>query len=106
MLLLTSQCFIVLRVAPGCEKHILTVTNVTNQICHLEIPLAKLQLDNSDSLVCATPEDNYWYDLVGKRGWRVQQQKISLILQPYDVVWLIPFVELERSLEDRDFHEQ
>ena len=100
ILTLSTQCFIVLRVAPGCEEHILTVTNVTNQICHLEIPLAKLQLDSSDSIVCATPEDNYWYDLVGKRGWRVQQQKIRLILQPYDVVWLIPFVELERSIED------
>ncbi len=99
ILTLSPQCFTVFRVAPGCEEHILTVTNVTNQVCHLEIPLAKLQLDNSDSIVCVTPEDNYWYDLVNKRGWRVQQQKISLILQPYDVVWLIPFVELERSIE-------
>ncbi|MDJ0576326.1 MAG: alpha-amylase family glycosyl hydrolase [Xenococcaceae cyanobacterium MO_234.B1] len=106
ILTLSSQCLVVLRVAPNCEEHLLTVTNVTNQICHLEIPLTELQLDNSDSIVCATPEDNYWYDLVGKRGWRVQQEKISLILQPYDVVWLIPFVELERSIENHDFSDK
>ncbi len=99
ILSISPQCFIVLRVAPNCEEHLLTITNVTNQICYLEIPLAQLQLDNSETIVCATPEDNYWYDLIGKRGWGVQQDKISLVLQPYDIVWLIPYMELERNIE-------
>ncbi|WP_081942728.1 sugar phosphorylase [Myxosarcina sp. GI1] len=99
ILTLSPQCFAVLRVAPECEEHILTITNVSNQICQLEIPLTELKLNDSQSIACATPEDSYWYDLIGHRGWRVQGQKISLTLQPYDVVWLVPFIELERSID-------
>ena len=100
ILTLSDKCFIVLRVAPQCEEHILTVTNVSNQVCHLEIPLTELKLNNSQSLVGNTPDNNYWYDLIGNRGWRVQQQKIFLVLHPYDVVWLVPYVELERNIEN------
>jgi sucrose phosphorylase len=102
ILMLSQKCFIVLRIAPGCEEHILTITNVTNQVCQVEVPLSQLQLENTHVMVCATPEDTYWYDLVGKKGWRVHEQKLNLVLQPYDIVWLIPFVELERSIENKE----
>ncbi|MDJ0573446.1 MAG: alpha-amylase family glycosyl hydrolase [Pleurocapsa sp. MO_192.B19] len=106
ILTLSDKCFIVLRVAPDCEEHLLTVTNVSNQVCQLEIPLAELKLNNSKSVVCNSPENNsYWYDLIGNRGWKVQQQKIFLILHPYDVVWLVPYVELEKSIENHDLSE-
>ena len=98
ILLLSPECFVVLRTAPDCQEHILTLTNVTNKVAYIEIPLSQLQ-ENSHSIRCATPDDTYWYDLIGKRGWRVKQQKLSLVLQPYDIVWLIPFVELERNIE-------
>ncbi|MDJ0591678.1 MAG: sugar phosphorylase [Pleurocapsa sp. MO_226.B13] len=101
ILLFSSECFVVLRIAPNCEEHILTLTNVTNKVCQIEVPLSQLQLENSNSLTCATPDDTYWYDLVGRRGWRVQEQKLTLVLQPYDLVWLIPFVELERNIENQ-----
>ena len=102
ILLLSPECFVVLRIAPECEEHILALTNVTNKVCQIEVPLAKLQLENSHSITCATPDDTYWYDLVGQRGWRVQEQKLTLVLQPYDIVWLIPFVELESNIENPD----
>ncbi len=102
ILLLSPECFVVLRIAPECEEHILTLTNVTNKVCQIEVPLSQLQLENSNSLTCATPNDTYWYDLVGKRGWRVKEQKLTLILQPYDIIWLIPFVELERNIEHQE----
>jgi sucrose phosphorylase len=38
-----------------------------------------------------------WYD--SGRGWTAQQDKLVLTLQPYDVLWLTPFAELERSIE-------
>ena len=98
---LSARCFVVLRVAPDGNEHILTIVNISNQICQLEIPVAKLQLNNSKTTLDNTA-NNYWYDLVGNRGWRVQQQKIFLVLHPYDVVWLVPYVELERNIEDRD----
>jgi hypothetical protein len=28
-----------------------------------------------------------------------QQQKLDLSFEPYDVLWLIPFLELERDIE-------
>ena len=100
ILSLSDKCFVVLRIAPDSEENILTVTNVSNQVCQLEIPLTKLKLNGSKSVMGNTPENNnYWYDLIGNRGWRVQQQKIFLVLHPYDVVWLVPYVELEKSIE-------
>ncbi|MGF1542478.1 MAG: sugar phosphorylase [Pleurocapsa sp.] len=104
VLTFSPQCFIVLRVSPQGDEHILTITNVCNRVCQLEIPLTELHLDNSQSSMSKTTQDNYWYDLVSNRGWRVQEQKISLTLQPYDVVWLLPFVELEKSIDLRERH--
>jgi sucrose phosphorylase len=36
---------------------------------------------------------------VGKRGWIAKDGKLDVTLQPYDVVWLIPFAELEKIIE-------
>lgn len=95
---LDRKCFVVLRVSPREEEHILTITNVSHQTFELEIPLEKLQLKNFNPT--NTPENNYWYDLIGNRGFRVQQQKMFLILHPYDVVWLVPYRELEKNIEN------
>lgn len=40
-----------------------------------------------------------WYDLYGKRGWMAKEHKLYVTLQRYDVMWLIPFGELEQSIE-------
>ena len=99
ILIISKQCFIVLRIAPQKNEHILTVVNISRQISHLEVPLTKLSLKNNDSATNEILGSSYWYDLVGNRGWKVQQQKISLVVQPYEVLWLIPDKELERSIE-------
>jgi sucrose phosphorylase len=44
-------------------------------------------------------EEDHWYDLYGKRGWMAEDQWLELTLQPYDVLWLMPFEELERRIE-------
>lgn len=95
-----KQCFVVLRTAPGRKEHILTVTNVSNQICQLEIPIAELK-QNFQPESDIVSDNNYWYDLIGNRGWRVRQQKLFLVLQPYDVIWLVPYSELERNIENQ-----
>ena len=41
----------------------------------------------------------HWYDLYGKRGWMAKDHELGVTLQPYGVVWLMPFGELERSIE-------
>lgn len=100
ILSISDKCFIVLRISPNHQEHVLTITNISNQICQLEIPLKELKLDNSNSFGGPTSDNsNYWYDLINNRGWKVQQQKLFLILHPYDVVWLVPYTELENSIE-------
>ena len=85
---LTPGIFAVLRTSPSQEEHILALTNVANRVCHIEIPLAQLGV-----------EEVNWYDLVGNRGWIADENKLKLTLEPYDVFWLIPFIELERDIE-------
>ncbi|MDJ0903690.1 MAG: alpha-amylase family glycosyl hydrolase [Xenococcus sp. MO_188.B8] len=99
VLLLSKQCFIVLRISPQNNEHILTIVNISRQICHLKISLKELSLENNSSAINKILDSSYWYDLVGNRGWKVQHQKISLVVQPYEVIWLMPDKELERSIE-------
>ncbi|MFG6096700.1 sugar phosphorylase [Leptothoe sp. ISB3NOV94-8A] len=110
--------FALLRISPDCEQHILTLTNVTPQRCQITIPLERLgvagvytqssdqsseRLDTShngsNKPFCAIPQDNYWYDLMGRRGWRIVDDTLSVTLAAYDVAWLIPLIELEQMIE-------
>jgi sucrose phosphorylase len=88
VMMLSKEVFAVLRTSPDGEEHILCLTNVANNISRAQVTLSELGIDEAQ-----------WYDLYGKRGWMAKGKKLDLTLQPYDVVWLIPFVELERSIE-------
>ena len=88
ILSLIPEVFAVLRISPKGDRHILALTNVSSNNCQLEIPFSLIGV-----------AETQWYDLVGKRGWMAQEQTLKLTLQPYDVVWLIPFVELEQIIE-------
>jgi sucrose phosphorylase len=88
VLMVSPQVFTVLRTSPGGEQHILTMTNVTDSVVKIDISLVEVGLDWKN-----------WYDLVGKRGWRAKSKRLTVVLQPYDVVWLIPFAELEKMIE-------
>ena len=84
-ILMISPCvFTVLRTSPEIDQHILAMTNVTNRECHLEISLP--EIDTSESK---------WYDLIGKKVFLAENQKLHITLQPYDVIWLQPSSELE-----------
>jgi glycosidase len=88
VLLLSPAVFAVLRTSPEGDEHILAITNVSERSCRLEIPLEKLGVS----------EEN-WYDLVSCRGWSVKAGQLAVELSAYDVRWLMPFGELERSIE-------
>ena len=111
---LDPSVFALLRISPNCEQHILTLTNVTPRRCQVSIPLDKLGVagiytNASDQPVsteaqasnpfCAIPQDNYWYDLMGRRGWRIVDNTLDVTLAAYDVAWLIPLIELEQMIE-------
>jgi len=88
ILVISPDIFTVLRISPKRDQHILTMTNVTGRVSRIGISLAELGVD-----------ERHWYDLVGKRGWIAKDGSLEVTLQPYDVVWLIPFKELERIIE-------
>lgn len=110
---LDPSVFALLRISPDCQQHILTLTNVTPRRCQVSIPLDQLgvngiygALSSPQSLgqrpgkpFCAIPQDNYWYDLMGRRGWRIMDDTLKVTLAAYDVAWLIPLIELETMIE-------
>ena len=79
---------LVLRNSPDCRRHILALANVTGQGVSIDIGLKDVDVSWKN-----------WYDLPGKRGWRVKDGTLSVTLAPYDVVRLIPFAELEQMIE-------
>ena len=91
----STEVFTVLRTSLNGQEHILALTNITDKEVSVEIDLAQLGVNETQ-----------WYDLVCQRGWMVcqrgwiaQEQELAVKLQPYDVIWLTPFVELEKSIE-------
>lgn len=90
VMMLSPQIFSVFRTSPSGKHHVLAMTNVTNRPCEVSIYMPDLGC-----------EENHWYDLVGRRGRMAQEGKLQLILEPYDVMWLTPFAELEREIESK-----
>ena len=87
VLSVSPDVFAVLRVSPDARQHILALTNITNRVCHIEVPLALLNT-----------QEIHWYNLISTKQRRAENQKLSITLQPYDVAWLIPFAEIEESI--------
>jgi len=83
VLMISPHVFTVLRTSPEGDTHILTMTNVANKTCGLEMLLADICL-----------EETRWYDLLSKAEYVASSGKLSLVLQPYDVVWLKPRQEI------------
>jgi sucrose phosphorylase len=79
VLMVSPDVFTVLRTSPEGDQHILTMTNVTSRASQIDIPLSELNV----------PETR-WYDLIGEKDWIAEQNKITVRLQPYDVIWLKP----------------
>jgi glycosidase len=76
-LVLSPQVFSVLRESPEGDEHILTVTNVANQKVDLAISLTEVGV-----------QATRWFDLVNQRDYGAASGKLSVTLEPYDVVWL------------------
>jgi sucrose phosphorylase len=81
VLMISPDVFTVLRISPERDEHILTITNVTNRVCTIEIPLSELNV-----------EQTRWYDLIGEKEWIVENDKLSITLRPYNVMWLNPII--------------
>jgi sucrose phosphorylase len=83
VLMISPDIFAVLRTSPEGDQHILTMTNVTSRASQIDIPLSEMNI-----------HETRWYDLLGDKEWIAEEDKISITLQPYDVIWLKPYSEL------------
>lgn len=88
LLSLEKGVFAMLRISPGGGERILALTNVTTRAFTVKVPVRDIASDESN-----------WYDLVAGRGWVAAGGELTVSLQPYDVMWLTPFAELERRIE-------
>jgi glucosylglycerate phosphorylase len=85
VLMLSPSVFAVFRTSPEGNQHILAMTNVTGRICKIEIPLSRLNT-----------KEKRWFDLVGKKEWKAEDNKLSLTLKPYQIIWLKPVKEIKK----------
>jgi sucrose phosphorylase len=76
---LCPQVFAVFRSSPANDAHVLTMTNVTNGLIRVSVPLRILPVQ--------APR---WRDLLTERDWEVKAGVLEIAFQPYDVVWLEP----------------
>lgn len=79
VLMLSSRVFAVFRSSPGNDAHILSLTNVTDRLTRLSIPLAGLPVQTVR-----------WRDLIAERDWAAREGVLEVALQPYDIAWLEP----------------
>jgi sucrose phosphorylase len=74
---LSPQIFAVLRTSPELDQTILALINVSPQVCHTQVDVAGLEI-----------EDVLWHDLVSDMDWEAENGLLQLELMPYDVIWL------------------
>jgi sucrose phosphorylase len=86
VLMPSPAVFSVFRTSPEGDQHVLAMTNVTNRECTIEIPLSECAL-----------EETRWCDLLNEKTWNAENDKLSIPLQPYDVIWLKPLSELKEG---------
>ncbi|MBW1836948.1 MAG: sugar phosphorylase [Deltaproteobacteria bacterium] len=78
--------FTVLRISPEGNRHVLTMTNVTDRATGIEIPLAGLGV-----------KETRWRDLVSQKEWMAVEDTLSIAFASYDVIWLVPAGEWETA---------
>jgi len=79
VLSLSPHIFSILRTSPEGDEHILSVINVTDSRCSVEIPLAEIGLN-----------EIRWQDLLSDKQWTARDTRLYITLAPYDVLWVTP----------------
>ena len=85
---LSPDLFAVLRTSPEGDEHIFCLTNVTGRESHIEVSLSDLKVAEEE-----------WFDLINEREWVAEENRLSIRLQPYDILWLKPKSEIMAEQE-------
>ncbi len=86
VLKLSPDLFALLRTSPEGDEHILALTNVTDRVCEIGIPLDKVGI-----------KESHWYDLLEERQWAADGETLPIRLEPYDILWLKPAGERDED---------
>ena len=86
VLMVSPDVFAVFRTSPERDQHILTLTNVTERPSSIEVSLSVLGVNETE-----------WHDLLSGSAWEAQDGKLSIDLEPYDVIWMMPNTEWVKS---------
>ncbi len=81
VLMLSTDVFSVLRKSTEGDI-LLAITNITDKVCHLEIPVSVTETQNPT-----------WFDIVSDTEFRAENGMLFITMQPYDVIWLEPFCD-------------
>ena len=79
ILSLSPKVFAVTRTSPEGDRFVVTLTNVTKSRCTVRVPIEE-----------AGGSHGPWRDLLSDRVFHATPGVLSLTLQPYDVLWLVP----------------
>ncbi|MFO7667883.1 MAG: alpha-amylase family glycosyl hydrolase [Desulfobacterales bacterium] len=84
ILSLSPSVFAVIRRSPEGDRLVLTLTNVTKSRCKVKIPLKEVGGFKGT-----------WRDILSEKEINTRQDMLSVTLQSYDVLWLIPSLSEE-----------
>jgi sucrose phosphorylase len=76
---LSPQVFALLRISPQGRQRILCLINVAGRVSRVEVTLEDIRSG-----------EDLWMDLVTGNEYMAEDGKLSLALNPYDVLWLTP----------------
>jgi len=79
ILSLSPGVFALMRTSPEGDRSVVTLTNVTKFERRAEIPLEE-----------ANRYKGHWQDLLSEKGFSPKKERLSITLQSYDVLWLVP----------------
>ena len=79
ILSLSPAVFAVMRTSPEGDRVVVTLTNVTKFKHRVEIPIEEMN-----------GYRGHWQDLLSEKKFSPKKEKLSVTLQPYEVLWLVP----------------
>lgn len=87
---LGPQCFAILRQTPEQDRGLLAITNITDQVVTIRVPLDEyVQESLRDDLTEAPEAKRTWIDLLSMQVFIFYGDEISLTLPAYGFVWLV-----------------
>jgi sucrose phosphorylase len=79
VLALSASVFAVLRISPEGDRHILTITGITDRTVEVSVSLKDFGV-----------KDTHWEDIADGRSFVAEGDVLRLTVEPYDVMWLKP----------------